>query len=61
MELDNYIWHKNFSFPKSVNYIKATKEFEKEVSRKADSLDENMIMCYENVPRREFSWCIFQF
>ena len=59
MELDNYIWHKNFSFPKSVNYIKATKEFEKEVSRKADSLDENIIM--KNVPRREFSWCIFQF
>ena len=31
-ELDNYIWHKNFSFPTTVNYIKTTKEFEKEVS-----------------------------
>ena len=56
MELDNYIWHKNFSFPKSVNYIKATKEFEKEVSRTADSSDIYIIMkYYEYVPRRGFS------
>ena len=56
MELDNYIWHKNFSFPKSVNYIKATKEFEKEVSRKANSSDIYIEMkYYENIPRREFS------
>ena len=52
MELDNYIWHKNFSFPKSVNYIKATKEFEKEVSRKANSSDIYIEMKYWNEIRK---------
>ena len=32
MELDNYVWHKNFSFPSTVNYKALKKEFEKEVS-----------------------------
>jgi hypothetical protein len=32
MELDNYVWHKNFSYPSTVNYKALKKEFEKEVS-----------------------------
>ena len=32
LELDNYVWHKNFSYPNTPNYKSLKKEFEKEVS-----------------------------
>ena len=38
MELDNYIWHKNFSYPTTVNYKALKKEFEK-ISKLKENLD----------------------
>ena len=32
LELDNYVWHKNFTYPNTPNYKSLKKEFEKEVS-----------------------------